>query len=150
MVAAIVGRTAHARILGWLFAALMGQFFVLAVALVKERKLDVGRLVFGLGGMPSSHSAVVCCLAASIGMHEGFATPLFALACMLAFIVMVDAAGVRLETGRQAALLNQIVGELIKNGRLRDQKALKELIGHTPVQVIAGAVLGVLIAVIAG
>ena len=83
-------------------------------------------------------------------MHEGFATLLFALACMLAFIVMVDAAGVRLETGRQAALLNQIVGELIENGRLRDQKALKELIGHTPVQVIAGAILGVLIAVIAG
>ena len=100
--------------------------------------------------MPSSHSAVVCCLATTLGMREGFATPLFALACMLAFIVMVDAAGVRLETGRQAALLNQIVGELIKNGRLRDQKALKELIGHTPVQVIAGAVLGVLIAVIAG
>ena len=139
-------RTLLLCIIAW-FAA---QVIKLAVALVKERKLDVGRLVFGLGGMPSSHSAVVCCLATTLGMHEGFATPLFALACMLAFIVMVDAAGVRLETGRQAALLNQIVGELIENGRLRDQKALKELIGHTPVQVIAGAILGVLIAVIAG
>lgn len=139
-------RTLLLCLIAW-FAA---QVIKLMITLLREKRLDVGRLVFGLGGMPSSHSAVVCCLATTIGMHEGFGTPLFALACILAFIVMVDAAGVRLETGRQAALLNQIVGELIKTGRLHDQKALRELIGHTPVQVVAGAILGVLIAVIAG
>lgn len=106
------------------------------------RKFDIAYLTTG-GGMPSSHSALVCAAAVSCGMSAGFDSPVFAVAAVMAFIVMYDAANVRRETGEQAKVLNYILrnwGE-VRPEEFEDE--LKELIGHTPFQVAMGAVLGV-------
>ena len=111
-----------------------------------ERKLD-WRRVFESGGMPSSHSAFVVSLALMVGLNDGFATTAFAITFTLAAIVMYDAAGVRRETGTQATVLNQILKELLVDGKPITEETLKELVGHTPVEVLAGAILGVLMTV---
>ncbi|KAJ1410610.1 hypothetical protein SESBI_21776 [Sesbania bispinosa] len=113
----------------------------------KERRWDPKQLV-GSGGMPSSHSATVTALAAAIGFHEGFGGPLFATALVLACIVMYDATGVRLQAGRQAEVLNQIVFELPAEHPLAESRPLRELLGHTPPQVVAGGLLGLITAVL--
>ncbi|OVA17559.1 Acid phosphatase/vanadium-dependent haloperoxidase-related [Macleaya cordata] len=107
----------------------------------KERRWDVKQLV-GSGGMPSSHSATVAALAMAIGFQDGFGGSLFATAMILAAVVMYDASGVRLHAGRQAEVLNQIVFELPEEHPLSDTRPLRELLGHTPPQVIAGGLLG--------
>ena len=112
-----------------------------------EKRWDWGRF-FGLGGMPSSHSSVVCALATAVGMSRGFYSPEFAIAFVLASIVMTDAAGVRRAAGKQAALINKIVKELTEGGMGLTHETLKELLGHSPFEVLIGALLGVLIAVI--
>ncbi|XP_008787710.1 uncharacterized membrane protein YuiD [Phoenix dactylifera] len=112
----------------------------------KENRWDAKQLV-GSGGMPSSHSATVTALAAAIGFQEGFGASTFATAMILAGVVMYDALGVRLHAGRQAEVLNQIVYELPAEHPLADTRPLRELLGHTPPQVFAGAVLGVFIAI---
>ncbi|XP_022726195.1 uncharacterized protein LOC111282394 [Durio zibethinus] len=112
----------------------------------KERRCDIKQLV-GSGGMPSSHSATVAALATAIGLQEGFRGALFATALILACIVMYDATGVRLQAGRQAEVLNQIVYELPAEHPLAESRPLRELLGHTPPQVIAGGLLGVITAV---
>lgn len=94
--------------------------------------------------MPSSHSATVTALATAVGFHEGFGGPLFATALVMAIIVMYDATGVRLQAGRQAEVLNQIVIELPAEHPLADSRPLRELLGHTPPQVIAGSLLGII------
>jgi len=96
------------------------------------------------GGMPSAHSATVCALAAAIGLRHGLDGYAFALAAVLALIVMYDACGVRRAAGEQARVLNEL-GELLASKSPLDEK-LKEFIGHTPLQVAAGAVLGALVA----
>ncbi|CAJ2668019.1 unnamed protein product [Trifolium pratense] len=108
----------------------------------KEKRWDPKQLL-GSGGMPSSHSATVTALATAVGFHEGFGGPLFATALVLAIIVMYDATGVRLQAGRQAEVLNQIVIELPAEHPLSDSRPLRELLGHTPPQVIAGSLLGI-------
>ncbi|XP_028771327.1 uncharacterized protein LOC114728585 [Neltuma alba] len=114
----------------------------------KERRWDFKQLL-GSGGMPSSHSATVTALAAAIGFQEGFGGPLFATALILACIVMYDATGVRLQAGRQAEVLNQIVYELPAEHPLAEIRPLRELLGHTPPQVmVAGMLLGILTAAI--
>ncbi|XWS63819.1 hypothetical protein CRYUN_Cryun06bG0134700 [Craigia yunnanensis] len=113
----------------------------------KERRWDIKQLV-GSGGMPSSHSATVAALATAIGFQEGFGGALFATALILACIVMYDATGVRLQAGRQAEVLNQIVYELPAEHPLAESRPLRELLGHTPPQVIAGGLLGVITAVV--
>lgn len=109
----------------------------------KEKRWDPKQLV-GSGGMPSSHSATVTALATAVGFHEGFGGPLFATALVMAIIVMYDATGVRLQAGRQAEVLNQIVIELPAEHPLADSRPLRELLGHTPPQVIAGSLLGII------
>ncbi|KAA8529738.1 hypothetical protein F0562_034162 [Nyssa sinensis] len=109
----------------------------------KERRWDLKQLV-GSGGMPSSHSATVTALAAAIGFQDGFGGSLFATALILACVVMYDAFGVRLQAGRQAEVLNQIVYELPAEHPLAESRPLRELLGHTPTQVIAGGLLGLL------
>eukprot|EP00252_Welwitschia_mirabilis_P018934 TRINITY_DN4253_c0_g1_i1.p1 TRINITY_DN4253_c0_g1~~TRINITY_DN4253_c0_g1_i1.p1 ORF type:complete len:171 (-),score=35.55 TRINITY_DN4253_c0_g1_i1:171-683(-) len=111
----------------------------------KERRWDVKRF-FGSGGMPSSHSASVTALATAIGLHEGAGGSSFAIALVMACVVMYDAFGVRLHAGRHAQVLNQIVFELPAGHPLSDSRPLRELLGHTPPQVAAGAALGFLIA----
>jgi len=94
--------------------------------------------------MPSSHAALVVSLATSIGLQEGFNSPIFALSLVVALVVMYDAAGVRRAAGKQAAVLNEIVAELQSLHTIREEKLI-ELLGHTPVEVIAGAALGIII-----
>ncbi len=102
-------------------------------------------LIFASGGMPSSHSSTVCALAISAARVWGTASPAFAIAFILAAIVMYDATGVRRAAGEQAKVLNHIVTDLFSGNPEYTEKALKELIGHTPFQVVVGAVLGILI-----
>ncbi|TYI94118.1 hypothetical protein E1A91_D02G180300v1 [Gossypium mustelinum] len=108
----------------------------------KEKQWDLKQLV-GSGGMPSSHSSTVTALATAIGFQEGFGGALFATALILACIVMYDATGVRLHAGRQAEVLNQIVYELPAEHPLAESRPLRELLGHTPPQVAAGGLLGI-------
>lgn len=131
-----------AAIAGWAAA----QIIKTIVNLILTRSFNPERLI-GSGGMPSSHSAFVCALAAAAGIHCGLASPEFAITFVLAFIVMYDAMGVRRETGKQAELLNEIM-DVFKNyeGFPTAEDKLKELVGHTPLQVLAGAILGIIIA----
>ncbi|KAF5443521.1 hypothetical protein F2P56_036071 [Juglans regia] len=112
-----------------------------------ERRWDFKQLI-GSGGMPSSHSATVTALAAAVGFQEGFVGSIFAIALVLACVVMYDATGVRLHAGRQAEVLNRIVYELPAEHPLAESRPLRELLGHTPFQVIAGGVLGIVTAAI--
>ncbi|XP_020572003.1 uncharacterized protein LOC110018879 isoform X2 [Phalaenopsis equestris] len=111
----------------------------------KESRWDVKRLV-GSGGMPSSHSSTVTALAVAIGFQDGFGSSLFATAMVFACVVMHDAFGVRLHAGKQAEVLNQIVYELPAEHPLAETRPLRELLGHTPAQVVAGAILGIITA----
>ena len=108
-----------------------------------EKKVDYGRF-FGMGGMPSSHTAFVFSLALGVGFTEGFDSTLFALAFTLMSVVVYDAMGVRYETGKQGKVINQILIELFEGKPLTDQK-LKELVGHSPLEVLGGAIVGTVI-----
>lgn len=125
------------------------QVMKLIVAAAVYHKFDITYLTTG-GGMPSSHSALVCACAASTAFVTGLDSPVFAVAAVMAFIVMYDAAHVRLETGKQAKVLNQLMRNLGESRPETFEEDLKELIGHTPFQVAVGAVLGVAIGVIGG
>ncbi len=107
--------------------------------IMTSRQIDFRRLV-GAGGMPSSHSSFVVSLATVIGVSEGLESAAFGLATAFALVVMYDAAGVRRATGKQAVVLNRMFHH--NKGEFRLDEELKELIGHTPVEVIAGALLG--------
>ncbi|HCL89944.1 MAG TPA: hypothetical protein DHW70_01265 [Candidatus Atribacteria bacterium] len=124
----------------WVF----NQSLKLIVFYATEKKWDIRRFV-GAGGMPSTHSALSVCVATTIGIKEGWESPLFALAIVVAFIIMADAAGVRRETGEQAKVLNKIILEFFKEIRIKD-KRFKELVGHTPFEVIVGAFIGIIMA----
>ena len=117
------------------------QLFKLLYDLVTTKKFNFKRIL-GAGGMPSSHSAVVTSLATLIGKNIGVATPMFAMALIFAFVVMYDAAGVRRAAGKQARLLNKIVETPGLSG-LEVSERLVEVLGHTPLQVVVGAVIGV-------
>ncbi|CAI9294783.1 unnamed protein product [Lactuca saligna] len=123
----------------------IAQFLKVITTWYKERRWDPKKIV-GSGGMPSSHSSTVVALAVSIGLHEGIESSTFAIAVVLAFIVMYDASGVRLHAGRQAEVLNQIVCEFPPEHPLSTSRPLRDSLGHTPLQVIAGGVLGVMVA----
>lgn len=99
-------------------------------------------LLFRAGGMPSSHSAMVSAAAYATGLNVGFGSPLFGVAAVLAAIVIYDATGIRRQAGRQAALLNSII-EDISQGKLTPQRKLREVLGHTPGEALAGMALGV-------
>ena len=122
----------------------IAQVLKLLIAAAVYRKFDITYLTTG-GGMPSSHSALVCSAAVSCGMRAGFDAPVFAVAAVLAFIVMYDAAHVRRETGEQAKVLNYIMHNWEEFKPENFERDFKELIGHTPLQVAVGAVLGVLV-----
>ena len=134
-------RAIVAAITAWAIAQGLKVLLTLAIS----RRFDSSR-VLGSGGMPSSHSAMVCALTTTVGIREGCASSMFALACCFAGIVMYDAAGVRRSAGRNAAVINHLVESLSGRGEYTfDEERLKELVGHTPIQVMAGALLGVLV-----
>ncbi len=130
-------------IVAWFLA----QLIKVVLVLVTSKKLDFGRFV-GSGGMPSSHSALVTSLATAICFIEGYKSPLFAASAVFALVVMYDAAGVRRAAGQQAKILNKIVEDWGKASYSDTEKKLKELLGHTPKEVFAGAVLGIIIGII--
>ena len=112
-----------------------------------EKELDWGRF-FGSGGMPSSHSAFVVSLAIMVGWTAGFDKAEFAVAVVLAAIVMYDASGVRRETGLQAEVINDIIRKVLVDGEPITDVELKELVGHTKVEVAGGFIVGVLVALV--
>jgi len=123
------------------------QTFKVIYDLVTTKKFNFKRIM-GAGGMPSSHSAIVTGLATLIGKYEGVDTPIFALSLIVAFVVMYDACGVRRAAGKQAALLNKIVETPGLSG-VQVSERLVEVLGHTPTQVIVGALIGVIVGLIA-
>lgn len=116
--------------------------------LVVNKKINLRRLV-GAGGMPSSHSAVVTSLAVCIGKEYGFDSGIFAIALIMALVVMYDAAGVRRAAGKQARILNKIL-ETPSLTTSEVQEKLVEALGHTPIQVFAGAIIGVIVGFLIG
>lgn len=134
-----------AAVLGWFVAQVLKTIIHLFVT----RKFVAERMV-GSGGMPSSHSATVCALTTAIGFQCGLGSVEFAISLILAIIVMHDAMGVRRETGIQAKLLNDMMRIFADMGRseISAYDKLKEFVGHSPLQVLVGAILGILIAVL--
>lgn len=132
-----------------LIAALIGWFLAqglkIPIHYLVEHRWEWGRF-FGSGGMPSSHTAMVVSSSIMVGALEGFATPLFAVAVVLASIVMYDATGVRRETGRQAEIINQIIRDVLINGKPISDRELKELVGHKPIEVFGGVLVGLAVA----
>lgn len=126
------------------FAWFVAQTAKVIYDLEKFKKIDVRRFV-GSGGMPSSHAAFVTSLATVVGVKSGWGSSEFGIAFALAMVVMYDASGVRRAAGKQAQVLNKIILESQESGKLNhlDVK-LKELIGHTPVEVLVGALIGIL------
>ena len=132
--------------LGWMVA----QVLKTIIHMILTEQFVAERMV-GSGGMPSSHSATVCALATATGMECGAGSPEFAITIMLAIIVMYDAMGVRRETGKQGRVLNEMLEIFTNMGKeISPEKRLKEFVGHTPLQVLMGAILGIAIAVILG
>ena len=128
-------------LLGWFTA----QVLKTIINFILLGKFQLERM-WGDGGMPSAHSATVCAMVIATARSEGIASPIFAIASVLAIITMHDAMGVRYETGEQAKVLNQMIEQWIdvseKNAPLLQNLHLKEMVGHTPLQVLAGFVVG--------
>lgn len=123
---------------GWLTA----QTLKVLIGIFREKRFNFKWFV-GTGGMPSSHAAGASALAASVGFYQGPGSALFGVALMFAVVVICDAQGVRRSTGQQAEILNAILDDIYWKKRIKEER-LKELIGHTPVQVLAGIFVGVL------
>jgi acid phosphatase family membrane protein YuiD len=133
----LANRVAQATFIAWAVA----QILKVTIELIWRRKLNL-RLLTSAGGMPSSHSASVCALATAIAIHDSTSSSLFAISLLLAIVVMYDAAGVRRAASIQARILNQIIDELFQGHPIGETR-LRELLGHTPVEVAAGAALGI-------
>ena len=129
-------------IVAWAIA----QVAKVVIASARMRRLNL-RVLADPGGMPSSHSAIVMGLTTAVGKHAGVASAAFAIALIFSFVVMYDAAGVRRAAGKQAAVLNRLVQDLVHMRGVQEQE-LRELLGHTPVEVLVGAVLGVAVGLV--
>ena len=129
-----------------LVAWLSAQIIKIFTGVFQNRKMSLTVILFSTGGMPSSHAAAVVALTTAAGLSLGFGSPIFAVCGVLSVIVMIDASGVRYETGKQATIINKITKELF-SGKMNDvNTGLKELVGHTPFQVFMGFILGIAVA----
>ncbi|HEX9058010.1 MAG TPA: divergent PAP2 family protein [Ktedonobacterales bacterium] len=135
-------RVLWAGLAGWIAA----QLIKMVRGLITTHRLDLSYIVSS-GGMPSAHSALVTAVATAIGRVAGLSSPLFALAAVFAGIVMYDAAGVRLAVSMQARILNHMIDDFFHERGLQP-KRLRELIGHTPREVLVGAVVGILMGIL--
>jgi hypothetical protein len=126
-----------------LFAA---QGLKIVTNMTKERRFNF-RVAVGTGGMPSSHTALVMAVTTTVGLTQGFTHPLFDVCVVFSSIVMYDATGVRQAAGKQAAILNKIMEELSTTHSFQE-KRLKELLGHTRLEVVGGAIFGIMIAML--
>lgn len=127
-----------------LIAWSLAQIIKIPVEYLSTRRWNWA-LLFSVGGMPSSHSALVAATAHAIGLHMGFDSPLFALALVVAIIVIYDATGIRRQSGRHAEIINTMISELAKGHPLKGEQ-LREVLGHSPIEVLAGTILGLMIA----
>ena len=127
-----------------IFSCFLAQFIKIFTG--KEKRIDFKRIIIS-GGMPSSHSSFVTSLAMLVGFDKGFASTEFEITAVFAIIVMYDASGVRRAVGKQAEILNQIVDDFF-HGKFDQHKKLKELVGHTPKEVLFGALLGIIIGIV--
>lgn len=132
----------HAVLLSWFLA----QFIKLIIELFRTHRVDF-RILMSAGGMPSSHASSITSAMLGVGLFEGFETPLFGLAFVIAMIVLYDAAGVRRQAGIQAEKINKIINELLKGHQLSEEQLI-EVLGHTPFQVFMGFLLGIVITII--
>lgn len=135
-----------AAMFSWVFA----QAMKLVIYLIIEGRINIEKLIDS-GGMPSSHTALVISLCASIGLLEGWATTYFAIAAILAGVVIYDATGIRRSAGKQAAALNDIISQLLAGKFVKPAKDLqhtfRELLGHNPLEVIIGGIVGAIVTV---
>ncbi len=125
---------------GWLIA----QTIKIIINSIKEKKFDFRWLV-GTGGMPSAHAAGVMALATAVGIREGFGSTIFIVTLIIAMVIAFDAQGVRRATGRQAVILNKILDDIYWRRKIQEEE-LKELIGHTPFEVLVGSIIGIVTA----
>ncbi|MBF0216207.1 MAG: divergent PAP2 family protein [Candidatus Omnitrophica bacterium] len=125
--------------MGWFIA----QSVKVIYGVISEKRFNFKWFV-GTGGMPSSHASGVAALATSIGIQEGVGTAIFGMACMFAVVVISDAQGVRRATGRQAGILNKMLEDMYWKKHIQEDR-LKELVGHTPIEVIIGIIVGLLV-----
>ena len=131
-----------AAISGWMVAQIIKIF----TGFFKLQEFSLKNMLFGTGGMPSSHTSCACALCTACLLKDGISSVTVAISGVLAMIVMIDAAGVRYETGKQAKALNLIITELFSTDPEHADVHFKELIGHSPLQVIVGAITGVITA----
>jgi acid phosphatase family membrane protein YuiD len=129
-----------------LVAWLVAQILKIPTEYIRSRRL-LWAMFFAAGGMPSSHSALMVSGTLAVGLYHGFDDPLFAIAVAITMIVVHDAAGVRRQAGMHAERINLLFEELFK-GHIWDEKELKEVIGHTPLEVVGGILLGLLVATV--
>jgi acid phosphatase family membrane protein YuiD len=126
----------------WFFAQTLKVIFYF----IKFKKFDF-RLFVGTGGMPSSHTAAVTAVTVTIGLDQGWASPVFMVSLLYCIVVISDAMGVRRAAGKQAVILNKMMDEMWKS-EFKYEKKLKEWLGHTPLEAVAGIVIGILLPVI--
>lgn len=129
-----------------LFAWIFAQTVKVFLGVIREKRFNFKWFV-GTGGLPSTHATAVTFLASSIGLYTGFDTPLFALACLFSVIVIFDAQGVRRASGKQAEILNKILDDIYWRKKIQEER-LKELLGHTPVEILTGIAIGVLLSLL--
>ncbi len=147
MVHNVLGIFSNKLVWTFLTAWFVAQALKIPTYWVLQKKLDFRRF-FGAGGMPSSHTAMVVSLAITTGGTMGFDSVTFAITMALAFIVMYDASGVRYETGKQAVVINEILRKVFIDGKPISDDELKEVVGHTHIEVVGGFVVGVLVALL--
>lgn len=128
-------------------AWLIAQLIKVVIAIFDKDERTLVKVLFSNGGMPSSHSSCVSALCVACALQEGVGSALFAVSFILACVVMIDASGVRYETGKQAKIINQITRKLFSEDSSEVNAGLKELVGHTPFQVLMGSLLGIAVAV---
>lgn len=125
----------------------IAQIIKVIIGIFDKDDRSILHILFSNGGMPSSHSSCVTALCIACGIQEGLGSPIFAISFILAGVVMIDACGVRYETGKQARIINKITKMLFSEDSDEVKAGLKELVGHTPFQVLMGSLLGVVVAV---
>lgn len=137
----------------WIISAIgawfTAQIIKIFTGVFRQRKFSIRAMLFGTGGMPSSHTASVCALCTAFAVKDGFASPCFAISALLCIVVITDAVGVRRETGKQSQALNTLLGRVFtEKDKTQLPDHFRELIGHTPLQVACGAILGVAVALL--
>ena len=134
--------------LSWLIACCIAQTIKITLGTIRLKRFDF-RWLIGTGGMPSTHAAGVTALCTTIGLRQGFDSVLFATAVAFTFVTLFDAQGVRRWSGRQAQVLNKMLEDMYFKRRIQEQR-VKELLGHTPIEVIAGMGVGIATALARG